>query len=279
MNILINFINWDVSPEIFHLGPVSVRWYGLLFALSFVFGYLILTRIFVKEGKPKTDVEQLSVYVIFGTVIGARLGHCLFYNPSYYLSNPIEILKVWEGGLASHGAAIGIIIALYLYSRKKKDQNLLWLLDRLVIVVALGGSLIRLGNLFNSEIYGIETQVPWAFIFPNGAGAGMVPRHPTQIYESLAYLIIFIILFVTYNKQKDKFNNGFLFGLFLILVFTFRFFVEFVKAVQEPFEADLPLKMGQWLSIPFVLIGIYFLIRGLPKTQKESQDKEEKKKT
>ena len=279
MNILINFINWDVSPEIFHLGPVSVRWYGLLFALSFVFGYLILTRIFVKEGKPKTDVEQLSVYVIFGTVIGARLGHCLFYNPSYYLSNPIEILKVWEGGLASHGAAIGIIIALYLYSRKKKDQNLLWLLDRLVIVVALGGSLIRLGNLFNSEIYGIETQVPWAFIFPNGAGAGMVPRHPTQIYESLAYLIIFTVLFITYNKRRKIFNNGFLFGLFLILVFTFRFFVEFVKAVQEPFEADLPLKMGQWLSIPFVLIGIYFLIRGLPKTQKESQDKEEKKKT
>ena len=278
MNILINFINWDVSPEIFHLGPVSVRWYGLLFALSFVIGYLILTRIFVKEGKPKTDVEQLSVYVIFGTVIGARLGHCLFYNPSYYLSNPIEILKVWEGGLASHGAALGILIALYLYSRKKKDQNYFWLLDRLVIVVALGGSLIRLGNLFNSEIYGIETQVPWAFIFPNGAGAGMVPRHPTQIYESLAYLLIFIILFIIYNKRKNTFNNGFLFGLFLILVFTFRFFVEFVKAVQEPFEANLPLKMGQWLSIPFVIIGIYFLIRGLPKVQKESRDTEEKKK-
>ena len=278
MNILINFINWDVSPEIFHLGPVSVRWYGLLFALSFVFGYLILTRIFVKEGKPKTDVEQLSVYVIFGTVIGARLGHCLFYNPSYYLSNPIEILKVWEGGLASHGAAIGIIIALYLYSRKRKDQNLLWLLDRLVIVVALGGSLIRLGNLFNSEIYGIETQVPWAFIFPNGAGAGMVPRHPTQIYESLAYLIIFTVLFITYNKRRKIFNNGFLFGLFLILVFAFRFFVEFVKAVQEPFEADLPLKMGQWLSIPFVLIGIYFLIKGMSKKLVESVNSKEKKK-
>ncbi len=279
MNHLINFINWDVSPEIFNLGPVSVRWYGLLFALSFVFGYMILTRIFVKEGKPKEDVEQLSVYVIFGTVIGARLGHCLFYNPSYYLSNPIEILKVWEGGLASHGAAIGIIIALYLYSRKKEEQNLLWLLDRLVIVVALGGSLIRLGNLFNSEIYGVETQVPWAFIFPNGAGAGMVPRHPTQIYESLAYLIIFVILFITYNKRRKIFNNGFLFGLFLILVFTFRFFVEFIKAVQEPFEADIPLKMGQWLSIPFVLIGIYFFIRGFPKAHKESPDSEEKKKT
>ena len=279
MNFLLTFINWDVSPEIFHLGPVSVRWYGLLFALSFVFGYLILTKIFIKEGKPKTDVEQLSVYVIFGTVIGARLGHCLFYNPSYYLSNPIEILKVWEGGLASHGAAIGIIIALYLYSRKKKDQNLLWLLDRLVIVVALGGSLIRLGNLFNSEIYGIETQVPWAFIFPNGAGAGMVPRHPTQIYESLAYLIIFIVLFITYNKRKKIFNNGFLFGLFLILVFTFRFFVEFVKAVQEPFEADLPLKMGQWLSIPFVLIGIYFLIKGMSKKPLEPVNSDEKKKT
>ena len=278
MNFLLSFINWDVSPEIFNLGPVSVRWYGLLFALSFVFGYLILTRIFIKEGKPKEDVEQLSVYVIFGTVIGARLGHCLFYNPSYYLSNPIEILKVWEGGLASHGAALGILIALYLYSRKKKDQNYFWLLDRLVIVVALGGSLIRLGNLFNSEIYGIETQVPWAFIFPNGAGAGMVPRHPTQIYESLAYLLIFITLFIIYNKRKNTFNNGFLFGLFLILVFTFRFFVEFVKAVQEPFEANLPLKMGQWLSIPFVIIGIYFLIRGLPKVQKESRDTEEKKK-
>lgn len=265
MIYLINFINWDVSPEIFNLGPVSVRWYGLLFALSFVFGYIILTRIFVKEGKPKEDVEQLSVYVIFGTVIGARLGHCLFYNPTYYLSNPIEILKVWEGGLASHGAAIGIVISLYLYSRKKKDQNIVWLLDRIVIVVALAGSLIRLGNLFNSEIYGIETKVPWAFIFPNGIGAGMVPRHPTQIYESLAYLIIFILLFIIYNKRKNTFNNGFLFGLFLILVFTFRFFVEFVKAVQEPFEANLPLKMGQWLSIPFILIGIYFLIKGMKK--------------
>jgi phosphatidylglycerol---prolipoprotein diacylglyceryl transferase len=279
MNFLINFINWDVSPEIFNLGPVSVRWYGLLFALSFVFGYMILTRIFVKEDKPKTDVEQLSVYVIFGTVIGARLGHCLFYNPVYYLSNPIEILKVWEGGLASHGAALGILIALYLYSRKKKDQNYFWLLDRLVIVVALGGSLIRLGNLFNSEIYGIETQVPWAFIFPNGAGSGMVPRHPTQIYESLAYLISFVILFVTYNKRRKIFNNGFLFGLFLILVFTFRFFVEFIKAVQEPFEANLPLKMGQWLSIPFVLIGIYFLIKGMPKKSAKSTDTAEKKKT
>ncbi len=265
MNLLLTFINWDVSPEIFNLGPVSVRWYGLLFALSFVFGYLILTRIFVKEGKPKEDVEQLSVYVIFGTVIGARLGHCLFYNPTYYLSNPIEILKVWEGGLASHGAALGILIALYLYSRKKKDQNYFWLLDRLVIVVALGGALIRLGNLFNSEIYGIETQVPWAFIFPNAGGAGLVPRHPTQIYESLAYLVVFIILFVTYSKRRKIFNNGFLFGLFLILVFTFRFFVEFIKAVQEPFEANLPLKMGQWLSIPFVLVGIYFLIRGMKK--------------
>jgi len=279
MNILLTFINWDVGPEIFHIGPLSIRWYGLLFALAFVFGYIILTRIFVKENKPKTDVEQLSVYVIFGTVIGARLGHCLFYNPSYYLSNPIEIIKVWEGGLASHGAAIGIIISLYLYSRKKKDQSLLWLLDRLVIVVALGGSLIRLGNLFNSEIYGIETQVPWAFIFPNGAQAGLVPRHPTQIYESLAYLVIFIILFVIYNKRKDILRKGFLFGMFLILVFTFRFLVEFVKAVQEPFEANLPLKMGQWLSIPFVLIGIYFLIRGLPKTQEMTGNTEEKKKT
>lgn len=265
MQIIFSFINWDVNPEIFNLGPISIRWYGLLFALAFVFGYIILTKIFVKEKKPKSDVEQLSVYIIFGTVIGARLGHCLFYNPAYYLSNPIEILKVWEGGLASHGAAIGILIALYLYVRKKKDQNFLWLIDRLVIVVALGGALIRLGNLFNSEIYGIETTVPWAFIFVDSPRAGLIPRHPTQLYESLAYFFVFIVLYISYNKWKDKFSNGFLFGLFLVLVFTFRFFVEFVKDIQEPFEADLPLKMGQFLSIPFVLAGIYFIYRSTKK--------------
>jgi prolipoprotein diacylglyceryl transferase len=261
--MLLSFIEWNVSPEIFHLGPVSVRWYGLLFALAFAAGYFIMGWIYRQENKPKTDVEQLAVYMIFGTVIGARLGHCLFYNPVYYLSNPVEIIKVWEGGLASHGAAIEIVVALYLLVRKKKDISLLWILDRVVIVTALGGSFIRLGNLFNSEIIGKVTDVPWGFIFINAVKIANpeLPRHPTQLYESIAYFLIFLILVLVYYKKKKELNSGLLFGMFLTLLFTFRFFVEFVKEVQEPFEATLPLNMGQLLSIPFVMAGIVFIIR------------------
>ena len=264
-NILLAFIEWSVSPEIFHLGPISVRWYGLLFASAFVAGYAILTWVFKKEGKPQEDLEQLAVYMIFGTVIGARLGHCLFYNPGFYLSHPIEILKVWEGGLASHGAAIGILIALYLFSKKKKSYTMLWTLDRVVIVVALGGSFIRLGNLFNSEIIGKPADVPWAFIFTS---VDNVPRHPTQIYESLAYLIVFLILIFIYAKGIEKNRSGLLFGLFLVLVFTFRFFVEFLKEDQSSFEAGMVLNMGQLLSIPFIIAGFIFIIRSF-KLRKE----------
>lgn len=252
------FIEWSVSPEIFHLGPISVRWYGFLFAMAFVAGYAIMSWIFKKEGRPRTDLEQLSVYMIFGTVIGARLGHCLFYNPEYYLTHPIEIFKVWEGGLASHGAAIGILISLYLFSNKKKNYPLLWVLDRIVIVTALGGSFIRLGNLFNSEIIGKPTDVSWAFIF---SSVDELPRHPTQLYESLAYLIIFIMLFLIYYKGIEKNRRGLLFGLFLVLVFTFRFFIEFLKENQTGFEAGMTFNMGQILSIPFVLIGLFFILK------------------
>jgi len=196
--------------------------------------------------------------MIFGTVIGARLGHCLFYNPVYYLSNPIEIFKVWEGGLASHGAAIGILVAVYLFSKKKKKYPFLWIIDRIVIVVALAGTFIRLGNLFNSEIIGKPTDVSWAFIF---TAIDDLPRHPTQLYESIAYLIIFLILLFIYYKGFEKNRSGLLFGLFLVLVFTFRFFVEFLKENQSGFEAGMTLNMGQLLSIPFVLIGIIFIIK------------------
>ncbi len=263
---MLAFIEWSVSPEIFHLGPVSVRWYGFLFAMAFVAGYIIMSWVFKKESRPKTDLEQLSVYMIFGTVIGARLGHCLFYNPSYYLSNPIEILKVWEGGLASHGAAIGIIIAIYLFSNKKKNYSMLWVLDRIVIVVALAGTFIRLGNLFNSEIIGTPTDVSWAFIFTS---VDDLPRHPAQLYESIAYLIIFIILFLIYYKGIEKNKKGLLFGLFLVLVFTFRFFVEFVKENQSGFEEGLVLNMGQILSIPFVLMGFIFILKSFKKEEKK----------
>lgn len=256
--MIISSIWWEVSPEIMKLGPFSLRWYGLLFALAFVFGYMILTKVYKREKKSPEDLEQLSIYVILGTVIGARLGHCLFYDPAYYLTNPIEILKVWQGGLASHGAAIGILTALYLFSKKKKDQNMLWILDRLVIVIALGGALIRLGNLFNSEIIGKATEVPWAFIFVR---VDEIPRHPTQLYESLFYFLSFIILYLIYNKKSTSLKQGFLFGLFLILIFGFRFFVEFLKENQSAFESSLPINMGQILSIPFVLLGVYFIIR------------------
>jgi len=264
--MLLAFIEWSVSPEIFHLGPVSVRWYGLLFAMAFVAGYFIMTWVFKKENRPQTDLEQLSVYMIFGTVIGARLGHCLFYNPVYYLSNPIEIIKVWEGGLASHGAAIGIIVAIYLFSNKKKNYSMLWVLDRVVIVVALAGTFIRLGNLFNSEIIGKPSEVAWAFIF---YAIDDLPRHPTQLYESIAYFIIFIILWFVYYKGFEKNESGLLFGLFLILVFSFRFFVEFLKENQTGFEAGMALNMGQLLSIPFVIIGLIFINRSFKLKKKK----------
>ena len=257
--MLLSFITWNVDPELLHLGPISVRWYGLLFALAFIVGYKIFEWVFKRENRPQEDLEQLAVYMIFGTVIGARLGHCLFYNPEYYLSHPIEILEVWKGGLASHGAAIGILIALYLYVKKKKE-SFLWLLDRIVIVVALGGSFIRLGNLFNSEIIGKPANIPWAFVFTR---VDNLPRHPSQLYESIAYFLIFVVLFYLYKNKYKELAKGYLFGLFLVLVFAFRFFVEFLKEVQEPFEAGLVLDMGQILSIPFVLAGLYLIWRAV----------------
>jgi prolipoprotein diacylglyceryl transferase len=258
MNIL--EIWWTVSPEIFSIGPISIRWYGLLFALAFVFGYMIMQHIYKLENKSIEDLDKLSIHIILGTVIGARLGHCFFYEPEYYLLKPLEIIKVWQGGLASHGAAIGILISLYIFSKKVKGQNTLWILDRLVIVIALGGALIRLGNLFNSEIFGKPTGVWWAFIFVR---VDEVPRHPTQIYESLFYFISSLILYFRYRKEKSNLKLGLNFGLFLILIFGFRIFIEIFKENQSAFEANLPLNMGQLLSIPFVILGAYFLLRRL----------------
>ena len=223
--------------------------------------------VYKSENKPVSDVEQLTVYMILGTVIGARLGHCLFYNPGFYLSNPIEILKVWKGGLASHGAAIGIVVSLYFFAKKKKVSPL-WILDRVVIVVASGGFFIRLGNLFNSEILGKPSEVAWAFIFTR---VDNIPRHPAQLYESIAYLIIFLILLFLYKNKREKLNEGYLFGLFLILIFTFRFFVEFFKEVQSSFEAGMVLDMGQLLSIPFILLGIIFIVRSFKVKVTESK--------
>jgi len=255
-------IHWNVSPEIFSVGFLHIRWYGLLFAGSFLVGLFLMSKIFKKENKSEEDLNDLVWYMILGTVIGARLGHCLFYNPAYYLSHPMDILMVWKGGLASHGAAVGILSAIYFYSKNKKGQSYLWVLDRVVITVALGGSMIRLGNLFNSKIIGKPTDGSWGFIFERAQVINpLIPRHPAQIYESVAYFLIFLILYSIYKKYDGKLNEGFLSGLMMILVFTFRFIVEFFKEVQEPFEIGMKLDMGQILSIPIILLGIYLIIR------------------
>jgi phosphatidylglycerol---prolipoprotein diacylglyceryl transferase len=254
-------IPWDVNPEIFRIGNFAVRWYGLFFASSFLFGYIIMNRIFKNENLGEAVLDRLTIYMAVGTIVGARLGHCLFYEPDYYLHHPLEIIMVWKGGLASHGAAIGILLAVWLFSvREKKDYT--WTLDRIAIVVALSGFFIRMGNLMNSEIYGIETTVPWGFVFLRNHE--VAPKHPTQIYEGLAYLAIFILLYRIYWSKKGEHIQGILISLICILIFTARFFIEFLKEDQVAFEATMKLNMGQLLSIPFVLLGLaglYFSIR------------------
>ncbi|NOY49600.1 MAG: prolipoprotein diacylglyceryl transferase [Chlorobi bacterium] len=267
--MILSFITWDVTPEIFTLpadwflvGGLSVRWYGLLFAMSFVFGYIIMKKIFDNENISEKVLDQLSTYMLIFTIVGARLGHCLFYEPGYYLSNPIEILKVWEGGLASHGAAVGILLGLFFFAKANKKPYL-WVLDRIVIVVALAGFFIRTGNLMNSEIFGDVTTLPWGFIFTRYYDPALAidPRHPTQIYEALSYLLIFIFLYRTYWKSKGKTTDGEIFGYFLSLLFSVRFLIEFIKVPQVGFEENMILNMGQLLSIPFVLAGLYLLYR------------------
>ena len=254
-----SFIHWNINPVIFQLGSHEIRWYGLLFAGGFFFGYLIMGKFFKIEKVPEILLDKITLYTAVGTILGARLGHCLFYEPAYYLSNPLEIIKVWHGGLASHGAAVGILLALWIFS-KKVHKPFLWTMDRVVVVVALAGFLIRMGNLMNSEIYGVETSLPWGFIFENRGE--IVPKHPTQVYEGLSYLLIFILLYWIYMKNKGKVLNGLLFSLFLILVFTARFIIEFIKEPQVGFEENMSLNMGQLLSIPLVVAGflILFLI-------------------
>ncbi len=377
----LNFIIWSPDPAIFHL-PFSlvgsedrpVVWYGLLFALGFIISQQVMYYIYRREGKDEKEVDTLTTYMVLATIIGARLGHCLFYNPKYYLSNPIEIIKIWEGGLASHGGAIGILFAIWLYanydirvkwwfvipvsfSAKKihrEGQSYLWVLDRLAIVTLLTGALIRTGNLMNSEMEGLQTNSDYGLVYARGAKdilnynseiidevyfekegelssstPGIVPltaiikynrdysfgsldqsfiasniksrlnsyrevkehidfgeineplrfsveeksgttfvkiyglgtvRHPAQLYEALACFLFMLVLFWIWNTKRETLKDGFLFGLFMSLLWSQRFFNEFFKMDQEPWEASIPLNMGQWLSIPFFLIGISVMI-------------------
>lgn len=354
---LLNYVVWDPNPAVIP-GFERLRWYSLLFALGFIISQQFMVHFFKKEGHDPLLVDKLTIYMVLATIIGARLGHVLFYEPEKYLSNPIEILKVWEGGLASHGAAIAILFALWLYSRKTPGQSYLWVVDRIVIVTAMTGALIRFGNLMNSEIGGKDTGTDYGFVYawdtddilktlrvpiesieaykPNDRDGeiqnnGIVPvnfdleigkgnyslsdlesilrrdvkyaltqfkssqeylaepeepalnltisdkgdhylatvktfgrtKHPTQIYESVSYFIIFLILFAIWNKYKSRLPEGLLLGLFLISVFGMRFVWEYFKAVQVDFEENMALNMGQILSIPLVIIGIILVIRAL----------------
>ena len=264
-------ITWTVDPAIFSIGSREIRWYALAFIIGFAVGYKIVERMWKREGINPAWLDPLLYYTFIGTIVGARLGHCLFYNPGEFLSNPLEILKVWEGGLASHGGVLGIIIAIYYYSRYVSHKSMLWTFDKLVTPTGLVAALIRLGNLMNHEVYGHATDLPWGFRFIENLSKWRkgaepifsVPCHPTQIYEAVCYLLTFALCMWLYFKKDAWKKEGFIFGIFMICIFTARFFIEFLKNDQEAFEADMVLNMGQCLSIPFILAGIFFVRRAM----------------
>lgn len=270
---MLDFITWTASPDIISGHLATVRWYGLMFAIGFWAGYEVVWREFRHEGAPERWVASLFFYVIVATVVGARLGHVFFYDWDYYSRHLSEIPKIWEGGLASHGGVIGILIAIWLYSRWVTKRSMLWTLDRLVVPVGLVAALIRLGNLFNHEIYGGPTSLPWGFRFVDNVNEWMqgappvftVPCHPTQLYEALCYLLVFGLCMWMYWKRNDQERPGLIFGVFMLGIFLARFVIEYVKNVQEPWEiamrARLGLDMGQLLSIPFIVLGIWLIVR------------------
>ena len=273
---MLDFITWTANPNLFD-GFVTIRWYGLMFVIGFWIGYRIMYSFFKHEGAPEAWLDTLLIYVVVATIVGARLGHVFFYQWDYYSANPMEILKIWHGGLASHGGTIGIIIAIIIFSRLVSKRSPLWTFDRLVIPIALVGALIRMGNLFNHEIYGHATNLPWGFRFIENidqwmAGAQPIfsaPSHPTQIYEALAYLALFGLLMWMYWKKNAEARPGLIFGVFLTWLFSARFVIEYVKNDQVEFEKDMILNMGQQLSIPFIIAGIILIIFAMSRPKLE----------
>ena len=274
--MILNYIYWNADPEIINVFGISIRYYGLLFVSGLILCIYLLGWIYKRESIPAENLEKLSIYGMIGILAGARLGHCLFYEPSYYLSHPLEMILpitfLPDGGikfsgyqgLASHGGVLGLLIALYLYSRKTKHA-MIDTLDLIAVVAGLSFGFIRLGNFMNSEIIGIPTTKPWGVIFER---VDNIPRHPAQLYEAISYFIIFAIMMLLYKKMRARLKNGFLFGLATVLFFTARFVIEFVKENQVGFEDKMALNMGQLLSLPFIAVGIGFIFYGLMKTRK-----------
>lgn len=263
------FVNWHVSPIIFEIGPIAVRWYSILFVSGFILGWFIFQSFFRRERIPETLLDPLLYTLLIGTIVGARLGHCLFYQPDYYLGSWkgfLEIFQPWHGGLASHGGTIALILAMWWYAKhygKKHDFDFLWILDHLAIAVGFAACFIRLGNLFNSEIYGNVTNLPWGFVFE--LRGETLPKHPTQLYEAGTYLLLGILLMSLYKFRLEKLYRGTLVGLFFVICFGMRFLIEFIKEDQVDFEQGMALNMGQLLSIPFVILGIGILIYSFTK--------------
>ena len=273
--MILNYIYWNPDPEIVNIFGLSIRYYGLCFISGLMLSLLVLGRIYKKENIPPEHLDKLSIYGMIGILAGARLGHCLFYEPSYYLSHPLEMILpltfppdggvqfIGYQGLASHGGALGLLIALYLYARKTK-QAMINTIDLIAVVAGLTCGFIRIGNFMNSEIIGLPTTKPWGVIFER---VDDVPRHPAQLYEAIAYFIIFAIMVLLYKKRRSKLKNGFFFGLGLVLCFTARFIIEFVKENQVGFEDAMAFNMGQLLSLPYIVAGIGFMIYGVWKTK------------
>ena len=262
---MLDFIVWNADPILFHLGPLAVRWYGLMFAVGFFIGYQIVAKMFKHEGAPESWLGTLLIYLVVGTIVGARLGHCLFYEWDYYSQHPLDILKVWEGGLASHGGTIANIIGLFIFSWCVSKKPASWVFDKIVVAVALVAGLIRLGNLFNSEIYGSYTDLPWGMIFVRNGET--LPAHPTQLYEALLYFALFALLMWMYWKRNAEERPWLLTGVFFTVTFGGRFLIEYVKNVQVASElamrAQYGMDLGQILSIPFIVLGIALIVYAL----------------
>lgn len=265
---------WDFDPVLFSIGSFDIRYYGLMWAIALLLGGYMFNSFCKKEGLDQKIADSIFIYGTLATIIGARVGHCLFYEPSYYLAKPWAIItEIRDGGMASHGAAIGLLIGLWLFSRKNK-MPYIWSLDRIMIPVGIGGAIVRLGNLFNSEIIGNVTDVPWGFkfvrLYPNLPIEAVPVQHPTQLYEALCYIVTFVILaYMYYAKDMGRRRPGVLFGVGLEGIFLTRFIIEFIKIEQVDFEKGMMLDMGQILSIPFIVLGMYMIYRGFAKPAKE----------